>query len=443
MDFIRLTLPGESNYRSGIKIIGGWSTLIWHEKWQAPSEFELHTPKILETLGLLPEKSLVSIRQSRRVMEVENRTVEVDDDGNRFLKVTGREVTKILDQRHVESKYGKKRQMRRTYTATGAVLTLVWNAIDNITEKDVTRGDPGNEDVNKDDYFYTTRDALPNVSVTDSVVGLGEQKRWWLKEGPLGPQVLGILRRGDIDIRTIRPESGPCTKVNILWGLANRGDINRVAVDNTTTLRFDVYNGVDRSHQQSTRKIVGFKFRQGHIENANYLFSVQDYVTGVEIMSSVGFGDRYRNSTEAGFTGWDRRITSFDAGEPDIPDEPEKPDELKKNATKQQREDRAEAMDKWIDKHAAWKAKRDRIMADFRDDSLEDADRILKQHRRVSLFSGDISPLAPYKYGVDYNLGDTVTLYGEFDETQAMVVTEYVRTHDAEGDSGQPGLSMP
>jgi hypothetical protein len=100
-------------------------------------------------------------------------------------------------------------------------------------------------------------------------------------------------------------------------------------------------------------------------------------------------------------------------------------------------------MDDWLDAHAIWRNKRNAIAEEFKIDNADDALRALKRQRRVSMFTGNISPMAPYQFKRDYNLGDLVTLYGDYGQVEIMMVNEYIRTEDAEGDRGYPGLTLP
>ena len=66
----------------------------------------------------------------------------------------------------------------------------------------------------------------------------------------------------------------------------------------------------------------------------------------------------------------------------------------------------------------------------------------LNEHRRTAYFEGSVSPNIPYKYNVDYGLGDKLlTRSEEYDITQTMQVVEYVRVEDEEGERGYPTLS--
>lgn len=423
MDLIRLGPPGSTNYKQD-RLIEGYDSLIWTERFQSPGNFELKTPLVEETLDILPEMTFVSILQSREVMMVENRLIEEDDEGRRMLTVSGRSLVAFLEHRHVEGGYNKKRKMAKKYSPTGAMAVLMWNVIDNFANKDVTRDG---------DFNWTDKDKIPNVSISESVPVTGELKNWWMTQGSLYPQLEKIMIKGDLGLRIIRPHSGPMTRISVETSLANRGDIIRTTVEDVTSLRFDIYNGLDRSHTQSTNPRVGFNYIQGHIENDKYLFSNQDLKTACEVMTGVGGSDVYRDG-DASLTGWDRRVMSFDGGEPEY--KKDKPTYPGKNASDAEQT-------KYENDLAEWEADKADTDAEFLSDVADDALRALKQHRRVKLFSGDISPLAPYIYNTHYKLGDIVTLYGDYNQTEKMIVSEYVRTEDAEGDRGYPGLISP
>jgi hypothetical protein len=311
--------------------------------------------------------------------------------------------------------------------------------VDNASGKDLTRGDDDPDTkIERNDYSWNTKDVIPNVAVTESVA-VETSTRWWqVEEGILYPQLMSILVDADLGLRCMRPVSpNPATVITVQSALATRGTVVRTANPDVSQLRFDIYQGVDRS------STVQFSRLQGHISKPQHLDSERDYANVVEIKSGeVTLSDVYEEG-QVSATGWTRKIMDFDAGSPELPPEPEKPAELKSNATAAQKQNRREAMDEWIDDYAKWKNKRDRIVADFKEEQLLAAKRELKKRRRVNMFSGDISALSPYVYQKDYYLGDAVMLFGDYGKSAKMIVDEYVRTEDAGGDRGFPGLVEP
>lgn len=448
MDVVRLGERYTTSYVPD-ELVEGYSSCIWTERFAAPGEFKITTPHIDAMRALLPEDTLISHLDTREVMMVEDHVVEVNDDGVPELVITGRDLKTMLDHRYVESKYQKKRKMRRNYTASGGLSVLLWQAFCNGTGKDVTRGDPNpwdETDVSDTDYPWTTLDVLPNVVVSDSVIDTtGVAKRWWLTEGLLGPQFWVLMNKYKIGLRTLRPvQDGGSFKVVTVdhTPLADRGKISQVNTDISTKLGFDLYKGINRSEDQTTNPVVSFSTLQGELESPQYLWSSKEYKTIIEVISSVGIGDQARPG-EAGWSGWKRKVDQLDAGAPDIPDEPDRPKDPRKNATNAEINAWKDDIDAWKIKHGKWVTRKNNIISEFTEDVLEDASNQLDIHRRARILSANVSSYAPYQYKVHYDLGDRVSIHGDYGMVENMIVSEYVRTDDNDGDRGYPGLVAP
>ena len=442
MDFVRLGEAYSSTYLPD-PIIEGYNSLIWTERFQEHGEFELKSFD-LSLAEKLPEDTLVSHLETREVMIVETHEIAMVGEGADAIPeitIRGRSVPSILEGRWVESTYQKKRRMRRKYSATSALAVLLVNAVDNTSGKDITRGDDESETPEKNDYSWTTRDAIPNVAVTESVAAEGTSRWWPLEQGILYPQFQKILVDADLGIRGIRPvEPNPAVVLTVKSNLAERGVVTRTASSNVTGLQFNVYAGVNRTTGDGA---VKFSLMQGHLENPIWLKSSRDFKTALEVMSGVvEVKDQYRPG-ESGYSGFRRKVMGFDAGSPELPDEPAKPREPRSNATKAQREQYRKDLDAWQDKWARWDNKRDRIVLEFREEQISAAQRELKKARRVNMFSGDVSALAPYVYKTDYDLGDRVLLFDGAGKSQEMIVSEFVRSEDTNGERGFPGLVLP
>jgi len=432
------------------ELIEGYSSCIWTERCRTPGQFEIKTPHIDKMKALLPEDTLISHLDTEEVMMVENHAIAVNEEGVPELVITGQDLKTMLDHRYVESRYQKKRKMRRNYTASAGLGVLLYQAFDNGSGKDVTRGDPNpwdENDTSDTDYSWNTLDKIPNISITDSVTddGSAVAKRWWLEEGLLGPQFLILMNKHKVWLRTIRPSSGSSAKVMTVKAtpLADRGEVVRTQTSGITSLRFDLYKGMNRSHSQSTNPKVAFSVLQGDLGQPQYLWSRKDYKTIVEIISSIGINDQAR-AGEADFSGWKRRVDQLDAGAPDIPDEPQRPKDPRKNATQAERQAFQDDLDKWRDRHDKWVNRKNSIIAEFKEDTRDDADNLLDMKRRVVMLSGDVSTHTPFQFKTHYDLGDRVSIHGDYGMEEEMIVEEYVRTEDSEnGDRGYPGLVAP
>ena len=441
MDFVRLN----SGTYIPDKLIEGYNSLVWTERYQDPGEFQLKSFDIAGMKELLPIDTLVSHLETKEVFQVETHSIEMVGEGADAMPeitVAGRSGSKILGDRWVESTYQKRRKMRKKYSATSALCVLLYQAVDNNSGADLTRGDndPDTEGV-VNHYPWTTLDDIPNVCVTEAVPSEGTTRWWQLEEGVLLPQFQKIMVDADLGLRLIRPVSpNPGTVITVSSALATRGDITRTANADISMLRFEIYKGVDRS---SGANAVRFSQLQGHLDKPIYLESKQPYKSVVEIKSGeVAVSDVYRPG-ESGLTGWNRRTMEYDAGSPEIPAAPAKPDDLGRNPTAAERNAYYDAMDAWKVKMAKWRNKRDTIVEEFREEATKAALAELKKNNKLNMFAGDISILSPYQYKTHYDLGDTVLLVGDYGKTEKMVVQEYVRTEDANGDRGIPGLVAP
>lgn len=422
MDVYRLN---KTNFVPDLLIEGGdygYDSMIWTERYLENGEFELKTPYVKRTLAQLPEGALLSHRDTREVMLVESRLITTTDDGD-ILTVKGRSLTSFVDYRYLEGPYPKKKyKMARQYQAHDAALVLLWNCFVNTTTNDATR--PG------DNALRDILDTVPDTCVTDSTNFNGVVRKRWLTGGQMGPQLRSLLDEENVGFRTIRPNTGTAKVVSITKSdLADdNGIVTRTTDDNVTKLRWDIYNGQDRRRQGPSPKEVIFNYDSGHIEDPTYLYSIENYNTMAFVISETGVKKYYRDRPEdAPKSGLDRRVIWVDGGEVETKKVPQK---KASNETQAEFETRR---DNIIDENEA-------AREDFRDDLDRAGKSALKKSDRVLLMDGKVSPDCPHKYKVHYDLGDSVTLVGRYDFDQTMRVSEYVRTDDAEGDRGFPGL---
>jgi hypothetical protein len=444
MDFVRLGERYTSAYIPDL-LIEGYNSLVWTERFGTPGEFELKTFDIDNMRALLPEDTLVSHLETKEVMQVETLSEEMvgeGDDAQPELTIKGRSATIILNHRWVESKYQKKRRMRKKYSATSAAAVLINQAVDNASGSDITRGDDDKETEGViNNYPWNTKDVLPNVAVTENVAAEGETRWWMLEQGMLLPQLEKILNNQDLSVRCLRPVyPSPAKVVTVKVALDERGTVVRTDKDDVPQLQFQIFDGHDRT---SGNGAVKLSLLQGHLDKPEYLNSYADYKTEMEVMSAeVEISDIYRDG-DAGKAGWQRRSEGFDAGDPEIPPEPTKPDDLGRNPTASERNAYHDRMDTWRTKMGKWRNKRDNIIADFREESRKAALGELKRRRKINMFSGQMSSLAPFTYKTHYDLGDTILIYDKTGREAKMLVAEYVRTENADGDFGFPGLVEP
>ncbi len=159
-----------------------------------------------------------------------------------------------------------------------------------------------------------------------------------------------------------------------------------------------IYNGEDR------RDLVRFSAQTGDITTADYLWSDKKFKNAALV--SGKFVETMVYGTE---TGYERRVMLVDANDIDgsLQDIPTGTD-----------------------------------LTDIREVMAVRGRQALTAQKRIVLSRADISENASYQYRKDYNVGDIVTIDGNFGESMPMRVVEYAEIVDENGQSGQPTLSV-
>jgi len=422
------------------KIIEGYTSFIWTERFLEPSEFQLKTQLIDSTRISLPEGSLISHRETDEVMLVETHAIGYDSDRVPELTVTGRSLESFLENRiltgdmqvngleevvvndndtpnntaddkneTIDIPSASKWRMLKQYQSASAAALVIWNHVVQVNPVITGANRKRGNATGSEPYVGNTADILPDVIVTLSNVGQEDQREWFLEMGTVHERVLGILTSANLGLRAIRPLTPTPEASVVSFDSEGARIINNVA--SPDKLRFDIYDGVDRSERQTTRSFVQFNYEAGHINAASYLFTVKGK-KNVVLMDSTLTGIRPRANDDVlpdSLRGFNRRVGYK-------PVEAKMPDRKKGN--------------------------REGIRAEFIESLNQEARRYIRSQTPHKLFDGTISESAPYKYRKQYFLGDLVTVQAEYGIQFTMKVSEYVRSEDADGESGYPTLTL-
>lgn len=372
------------------QLVEGLTSTIWTERLRGNGEFILKTPNVAATQTLLPKGSLVSHLETNEIMRVESHTIDKDDDGNAVLTITGRSLTSILENRIVvASDYGASWTSLTAYTTPAVLSLLLWTHLANNSGQDPVRATGSISAANK----------IPNAVVVDNTTVNDVGRFWSFEAGVLSDIVTSIIQQGNYGLRCIRPPvTGRAVSVDV-GSFPSRGQVTREASAVINGLIFEVYNGTRRARNDTTTPVI-FDYLSGHVENPQYLSSQKEFKNVAVVISSEGVFEIPSSGTP---TGLNRRALFVDVGG--------KTEETSLSD----------------------------YMALINQKGLAE----LAAHNEALLFDGEISAIAPYSYGIDYFLGDFVTLSAEYGFEATMLVTEYVRTEDSTGDRGYPTLALP
>jgi hypothetical protein len=169
----------------------------------------------------------------------------------------------------------------------------------------------------------------------------------------------------------------------------------RPEAGNNPEMQLFIYYGQDKT------ATVVLSTSAGHFESASYLWSIRDHKNTGHAFSYYGF--KMTSNVSVGFgVGLNRRIGFVDAT--DI-----------KSAS----------------------GVNDSTVLTARTASY------LKRYPLKTMFDGEVSVTIPYKYSIDYYLGDLIKVVGDYGVNQSMQVTEYTRIEDREGERSYPTLTIP
>lgn len=227
---------------------------------------------------------------------------------------------------------------------------------------------------------YDADDALVNVIAQSSVVGTGVSEIRAISRIDVLDAVLQLLAVDDLGIRTVRR--------------------NTFGIGSSTQTLISIYKGVDRSSE------VILSWEGGDLSSVEYLFSGKKNKT-----SALVFGQFvYTVVDMVGPVNYDRRIMLVDATDLD--------GHLN-----------AEPVGTTLDDMLAQMAIRGRTA--------------LLSQNDITITQTDISKTTQYQYRRDYDVGDLISIDGNYGQIAVMRVIEYAEVEDENGESGHPTLALP
>lgn len=230
--------------------------------------------------------------------------------------------------------------------------------------------------------FTYPKDNLVDVSAQHLVAGTSVSEGRTIERGDLLTRVQELLAIDDLGIRTIRRNT---------FGV----------IGSSTETYITLYVGVDKSQD------VIFSYDRGDIQSAGYLFTLKGWKNAAVVTS------RWYNQVvmTAGLEEYDRRYIHVDASDLDSAYSTPPAD---------------------IPGEVSWL---NRLQIRGRE--------ALAARNKVEITGADISPMTQQVYRRDFNLGDLVTLDGNYGANAIMRVVEYTEIQDKAGESGHPTLELP
>lgn len=420
-----------------------FESVIWTERYSAWGDFELHVFSTPETRRLLPAGTRLATDVSYRVMVVEFVDNSKDAEGREMLKLTGRSLEAIMED--------------RTARNTFADLTT--------TPKWIITGTPGN--IARQIFNETCR---ANTSFPDDNIP-------FITSGTLFPP--GTIEEPSA---VITVELGLGTVYAAIKEICDAYDLGFRLVRNFdhSQLYFDVYSGSDRTAHQSTLAPVVFAPNLDNLTNVSEITSISGYKNVAYVFHPESTQVVTADGVSVEISGFERRVLTVDASSVEVPERPYTLAETEVTAIKNAielsaiTEDDA-ALQKIIDRKrlrpdeitlaqkygtggSAANSAGDKVqittainvntsyttieMANLNTQlQLVGRDELAK-NRAISAFDGEMPLNSPYKYEVAYQLGDLVEMRSVDGATNLMRVPEQIFVADPQGERSYPTLSL-
>lgn len=175
----------------------------------------------------------------------------------------------------------------------------------------------------------------------------------------------------------------------------------RIVLNPTTRkLHFNVFTGRDLTSQQITHPPVIFSQDLDNLQGITSLKSIQNVKNVAYVFSQNGYKIVYGENVDPTISGMDRRALYLK-----------------------------------VESDLAAGAELDALLT-------QKGREELSKYRALAGFDGEVPQYESYKYGVDYQLGDTVEMRTEDGYVNYMRVTEQIFVSDAEGDRSYPTLTV-
>ena len=257
-------------------IIDTFKSVIWTERWNVYGDFELDIYSSLEARTLLTTGTMLACSRSYRVMVVETVENDTDADGAKILKVTGRSLESVMQDRVAMVSLTDTTTTPK-WTITGLPAGIIRKIFHDICITGT----------------LSTADIIP-FAVEDT----------FMTESTIAEP-----------IDTLTVEMEPTTVYDAITQLCNTWALGfrLLRQDDTSKLYWDVYADNDRTTAQTTLSPVVFSPQLDNLQNTKELNSIDQAKNVAYVFSPAGYQTVYANGVDPDVEGFDRRVLVVNA----------------------------------------------------------------------------------------------------------------------------------
>lgn len=340
-----------------ITILDAFKSLIWTDRYCECGDFELYTEVNPSVMTYIKEDYYLVLRSSEKTMIVEDIEVETDTEQGDYVRITGRSLESILDRRII---WGL-----RSYNGN------LQNCIQTLLNENVIS--PSIADRKIPGFIFET-------STDPTITSLTIDKQW------TGDNLYDVI----VEI---------CKEYEIGF---------KVTLNNNNRFVFKLYNGTNRTYDQSDNPYVIFSPSFENLVNSNYYQSNANW-KNITLIGGEGEGKDRKYTTYGSGIGLQRRELFTDARDLQIHD---------------------------------YDTDTDIPLAEYNAKLQARGKENLSDWIRIVTFEGEVEPTIMFIYGKDFFVGDIVQIENEYGITGETRIIEIVTSQDETGYSVYPTFEM-
>lgn len=342
-----------------VTVLDAFKSLVWTDRYWECGEFELFTEVNPSIMTKIKEDYYIVLRSSKSTMIVEDIEIETDTEEGDYIRITGRSLESILDRRII---WGL-----RSYNGN------LQNCIEALLKENVISPSDSKRKISN---FIFERSTDPTIT------SLTIDKQW--TGDNLYDSIVEICKAYEIGFR--------------------------IVLNNNNQFVFKLYNGVDRTYDQSDNPYVTFSPKFENLANSNY-YQSNSLWKNITLIGGEGEGkDRkyttYRTSDESGLQ---RREIFTDARDISLHD---------------------------------YDTDKDIPLAEYNSKLQARGKEKLADYIKIRSFEGEVEATIMFKYGEHFFTGDIVQIKNEYGITGETRIIEFVTSQDDNGYHVYPTFSM-
>lgn len=433
----------DSRLRRTGTVIDRFESLIWTERFAAWGDFELQLYSTVGARRSLPTGTRLAMSESYRVMVVEFVTNTRDDEGKDILKVTGRSLEAILEDRTARNTFADLTTTPK-WKITNKPANIARQIFNEVCRTNTNFSNDEIPFLQSGSIFPTGTISEPNDSITVE-----------LSLGSVYQSLKEICEAYDLGFRLVRN------------------------FDNSE-LYFDVYAGNNRTTSQTTLAPVVFAPNLDNLTKITELNSISDYKNVAYVFHPESVQIVTASGVSVSISGFERRVLTVDASDIDIP---ERPYDLTEDQVKSVNAAIDRTTSKLDDEALAKLKNKKRLrsseltrcqkfgtggssglaaedkafvtqainvnvaytpgeLATLNEQLMQRGREELAKKRTMTAFDGELPLNSPYPYEIGYQLGDLVEMRNMDGATNQMRVQEQIFVSDSEGERSYPTLVL-